>query len=288
MKTAVVTDSNSGIFGDEARELGIHVIPMPIIIDDHTYFENEDITHAQFFEALMGNRNVSSSQPSPGSIMDVWELVLDSADEVIYIPMSSGLSGSYQSAAMLAEDYDGRVAVADNHRISVTLRASVLQAVRLAKEGKSAAEIKAKLEEDAYKSCVYLTVETLQYFKRTGRVTPAAAAIGDLLGIKPVLQTHGDKFDTYQKVRGLGKARQGVIDAVKKERETVFAQYKAEDLYIGCAGSFLDEAEAEKWKAQIAAEFPGSTVYYDPLSLSVSCHTGPNAAGAGISLAPNL
>lgn len=288
MKTAVVTDSNSGIFGDEAREMGIHVIPMPVIIDDHTYFENEDITHAAFFDALMGNRNVTSSQPSPGSIMDVWEMVLDSADEVIYLPMSSGLSGSYQTAAMLAEEYDGRVAVADNHRISVTLRQSVMQACKLAAEGKSAEEIKTKLEEDAFKSCIYLTVETLQYFKRTGRVTPAAAALGDLLGIKPVLVTRGDKFDTYQKVRGLEKARQGVIDALKKERETAFASYKDEELYIGCAGSFLHEEESEKWKERVAEAFPGSKVYYDPLSLSVACHTGPNAAGAGISLIPEI
>ncbi|MBR1471090.1 MAG: DegV family protein [Lachnospiraceae bacterium] len=288
MSTAVVTDSNSGIFGDEARQMGIHVIPMPVIIDDHTYFENEDITHAQFFEALMGNRNVSSSQPSPGAIMDVWELVLDTADELIYIPMSSGLSGSYQSAQMLTEEYDGRVAVADNHRISVTQRQSVLQACKLAREGATAAQIKQKLEEDAYKSCVYLTVETLMYFKRTGRVTPAAAALGDLLGIKPVLETHGDKFDTYQKIRGLQKARQGVIDALVKERNTVFAQYSAEQLLIGCAGSFLDRDEAKAWKEQVAAAFPGSMVYYDPLSLSVACHTGPNAAGAGISLAPEV
>ena len=288
MKTAVVTDSNSGIFGDEARELGIHVIPMPVIIDDHTYFENEDITQKEFFDALIGNRKVTSSQPSPQSIMDVWELVLDSADQVIYIPMSSGLSGSYQTAAMLSEEYDGRVAVADNHRISVTLRQAVMQACKLAGDGLSADEIKTRLEEDAYKSCVFLTVETLEYFKRTGRVTPAAAALGNLLGIKPVLVTRGEKFDTYQKVRGVEKSRQGVIDALKKEVETAYANYKPEELSIYSAGSFLDPADAEKWKMQVAEAFPGYHVHYDPLSLSISCHTGPNAAGAAVALAPGV
>ena len=288
MKTAVVTDSNSGIFGDEARKMGIHVIPMPVIIDDHTYFENEDITQKEFFEALMGNRNVTSSQPSPASIMDVWELVLDTADQLIYIPMSSGLSGSYQTAAMLAEEYEGRVFVADNHRISVTMRQSVVQACRLAGEGKSADEIKKKLEEDAYKSCVFLTVETLEYFKRTGRVTPAAAALGNLLGIKPVLVTRGEKFDTYQKVRGLEKSRQGVIDALKKEIATSYSEYKPEDLRIYCAGSFLEAADANAWQQWVSREFPGYDIHYDPLSLSISCHTGPNAAGAAVTLSPEI
>ena len=288
MKTAVVTDSNSGIFGDEARKLGIHVIPMPVIIDDHTYFENEDITQVKFFDALMGNRNVTSSQPSPASIMDVWELVLDQADQIVYSPMSSGLSGSYQTAAMLAEDFDGRAAVADNHRISVTLRQSVLLACRLAQEGKSAEEIKTRLEADAYKSCAFLTVETLEYFRRTGRVTPAAAALGNLLGIKPVLVTRGEKFDTYQKVRGVQKARQGVIDAAKKEIETNFAQYKQEELTIYCAGSFLNPSDAEEWRAWVAREFPNHQIHYDPLSLSISCHTGPNAAGVAIALSPEV
>ncbi len=286
MKTAVVTDSNSGIFGEEARNMGIHVVPMPIIIEDHTFFENEDITHAEFFEAQMADRKVTSSQPSPGAIMDLWELVLDSADELVYIPMSSALSGSYQSAAMLADDYDGKVEVIDDHRISVSQRQSVKLACRLASEGMSAADIKKRLEEDAFKSCIFLTVESLEYFKRSGRITPAAAMLGGLLNIKPVLITRGDKFDTFQKIRGLEKARTAVIDAVKAEREKNFAEYDDSQIIIGCAGSFLDSADATNWQTQVQEAFPGVETYYDPLSLSVCCHTGPNAAGVGIMLHP--
>ncbi len=288
MKTAVVTDSNSGIFGDEARQLGIHVVPMPVIIDDHTYYENEDITHAQFFEAQMGGHKVSSSQPSPGSVMDVWELVLDSADEIIYIPMSQGLSGAYQSAVMIAEDYDGRVEVADNHRVSVSQRQSVLLAVRLASEGQSAAQIKERLEADAYKSCIYLTVESLEYFKRSGRVTPAAAMLAGLLNIKPVLVTRGEKFDTHQKIRGVEKSREAVVTALIEERQKNFGEYEDSQLIIGCAGSFLDDEGAKNWQDRIQSAFPGIETYYDPLSLSVCCHTGPNAAGVGIALHPSI
>ena len=287
MKTAVVTDSNSGIFGEEARKMGIHVVPMPIIIDEHTFYENEDITHAEFFEAQMADRKVTSSQPAPGAIMDLWELVLDSADELVYIPMSSGLSGSYQSAAMLADEYDGKVEVVNDHRISVSQRQSVRLACRLAAEGKSAAEIKKRLEDDAFKSCIFLTVESLEYFKRSGRITPAAAMLGGLLNIKPVLVTRGDKFDTFQKIRGLEKARAAVIEALKAEREKNFSAYDDSQIVIGCAGSFLNPDDAQAWHAQIQETFPGSGTYYDPLSLSVCCHTGPNAAGAGIMLNPD-
>ncbi|MBR3307127.1 MAG: DegV family protein [Lachnospiraceae bacterium] len=288
MKTAVVTDSNSGIFGEEARRMGIHVVPMPVIIDDHTYYENEDITPEQFFDALMNGRKVSSSQPSPGSIMDLWELVLDSAEQLIYIPMSSGLSGSCQSALMLAEDYDGCVEVADNHRISVTQRQSVALACRLAGEGASAAEIKKRLEDDAYKSCVYLTVESLEYFKRTGRITPAAAMLGGILNIKPVLVTRGEQFDTHQKLRGIEKARAAVISSIKEEREKNYSSYDDSQLIIGCAGSFLDPVDAENWRKEVQEAFPGIETFYDMLSLSVACHTGPNAAGAGIALHPGV
>ncbi len=286
MKTAVVTDSNSGIFGEEARKMGIHVVPMPVIIDEHTFYENEDITHAGFFEALLADRKVTSSQPSPGAVMDLWELVLDTADELIYIPMSSGLSGSYQSAAMLADDFDGRVEVADDHRISVSQRQSVLSACRMASEGMSAAQIKEKLEADAYKSCIYLTVESLEFFKRSGRITPAAAMLGGLLNIKPVLVTRGEKFDTFQKIRGLEKARAAVLEAAKAEREKNFSGYTDQQLLIGCAGSFLDPEDAKAWQRSVQEVFPGIETFYNDLSLSVCCHTGPNAAGVGVMLQP--
>ena len=286
MKTAVVTDSNSGIFGEEARSLGIHVIPMPIIIDDQTYYENEDITPATFFEAQVGGRSVGSSQPSPASIMDIWELVLESADELIYIPMSSGLSGSCQTAKVLADDYDGRVIVADNHRISVSLKQSVLRALFLAKQGLNATQIKDRLEEESYTTTIYLTVETLTYFKRSGRITPAVAALGEMLNIKPVLSTKGDAFDTYSKVRGLEKARSSLFELIKKERETTYAAYDDNEIVIPTAGSFMNEADAQAWYRRAVDYFPNNHVFYNMLSLSIACHTGPNACGLGILLNP--
>ena len=221
-------------------------------------------------------------------MIDLWELVLDTADEIIYIPMSSGLSGSYQSAIMLADDFDGKVEVADNHRVSVTQRQSVLLALRLASEGFSAAQIKQRLEADALKSCIYLTVESLEYFKRSGRITPAAAMLGGLLNIKPVLVNRGDKFDTFQKIRGVERSRAAVLEAIKAEREKNFGEYSDDQLIVGCAGSFLDEEDARNWEKQIQEVVPGIETYYDPLSLSVCCHTGPNAAGAGIMLHPDF
>ncbi len=286
MKTAIVTDSNSGIFGEEARSLGIHVIPMPIIIQDQTFFENEDITAGRFFEAQVGGSSVSSSQPSPGSIMDIWELVLESADELVYIPMSSGFSGACQTAKVLAEDYDGKVQVVDNHRISVSLKQSVLRALFLAKQGMSALEIKEKLEEESYTATIYLTVETLTYFKRSGRITPAVAALGDMLNIKPVLVTKGDTFDTYSKIRGLEKARSSLFELIKHDRETVYADYDDNEILIPTAGSFMDQADADSWYKRAVDYFPNNKVFYNMLSLSIACHTGPNACGLGILLNP--
>ena len=286
MKTAVVTDSNSGIFGEEARSLGIHVIPMPIIIDDQTYFENEDITPGQFFEAQIGGKSVGSSQPSPASIMDIWELVLENADELVYIPMSSGLSGACQTAMVLADDYDGKVQVVDNHRISVSLRQSVMRALFLAGQGMDASQIKNKLEEESYTTTIYLTVETLNYFKKTGRITPAVAALGEMLNIKPVLSTRGDTFDTYSKVRGLEKARSSLFELIKHERETTYAQYDDNEILIPTAGSFVNDEDAKNWYQRAVDYFPNNKVFYNMLSLSIACHTGPNACGLGILLNP--
>ncbi|MBO7703978.1 MAG: DegV family protein [Solobacterium sp.] len=286
MKTAIVTDSNSGIFQEEARALGISSIPMPVIIEGETRFENQDITHPEFFQALSEGKDVSSSQPSPGTVIELWKTLLKDHDEVVYIPMSSGLSGSCAASMVLANEFDGKVQVVDNHRISVTMRQAVQRAAALAKEGLSAKEIKARLEEEGPMSCVYLTVETLAYFKKSGRVTPTTAAIGDILNIKPVLMTKGEKFETCAKVHGAIKAKATMLKAVQKDRETIFADYPDEKIYIGAASSCTDEADAEKWFQKVKEAFPDYTVYYDPLSLSISCHTGPDACGIGISLKP--
>ena len=287
MRTAVVTDSNSGIFKEEAEQLGIFVIPMPVIVEGKTCFENEDITSAEFFTALADKKEVSSSQPAPGVLTKLWKTLLEEWDEVIYVPMSSGLSGSCQAAQVMAADFDGKVAVADNHRISVTMYQSVLKAKKLADAGCSAKEIKEQLETEGPLSSVYLTVETLSYLKHTGRVTPTTAAIADILNIKPVLMTKGEKFETCAKVHGLIKAKQTMIHAVQADRANIFRDYKDEDIWIGAATSCVNSADAEKWLGMVKDAFPGCHVYYDDLSLSIACHTGPNAFGMGISLNPD-
>lgn len=203
MNTAIVTDSNSGIFEQEGEELGIRVIPMPVMIDGETYYEGRDLSHREFYQFLSEGRQVSSSQPSLEEIQETWDDLLASGyDEIVHIPMSSGLSGSFQSASMLAEDYGGKVQVADNHRISVTLRQAVEEAIELAKQGLGAGEIKDRLEKEAFDSVIFVGVETLKYLKRGGRVTPAAAAMGEILNIKPLLIIQGERLDAYAKVRG--------------------------------------------------------------------------------------
>ncbi len=288
MKTAVVTDSNSGIFQKEAEALGVFVIPMPVIVDGNTFYENMDITAEEFYAAQAEGKDVSSSQPSPGEVLECWKGLLKEWDEVIYVPMSSGLSGSCQAAAVLAKDFDGKVEVADNHRISVTMRQAVEKAALLSKEGLDAKTIREKLEEEGPKSSVYLTVESLSYLKKTGRVTPTTAAIADILNIKPVLMTKGEKFETCAKVHGLIKAKNTMIRAVQTDRITIFRDYGNEDLWIGAASSCIDPEEADKWMKMVEKAFPNCHTYYDPLSLSVACHTGPNALGIGISLNPEL
>ena len=286
MKTAVVTDSNSGIFQKEAETLGVYVIPMPVIINGETYYENRNITAEEFFSALADGKDVSSSQPSPGEVLECWKGLLKEWDEVIYIPMSSGLSGSTQASMMLASSFDGKVQVADNHRISVTLRQAVTKAALLSKQGLDAKTIREKLEAEGPLSSVYLMVESLNYLKKTGRVTPTTAAIADILNIKPVLMTKGEKFETCAKVHGLIKAKNTMIRAVQTDRITIFRDYANEDLWVGAASSCINPEETEKWMKMVEQAFPNCHTYYDPLSLSVACHTGPNALGIGISLNP--
>ena len=282
MTTAIVTDSNSGISEAEASALGIRVLPMPVIIDGKTYYENENITVREFFTAMEADRDISTSQPNPGMVLDTWKEALNEADEVLYIPMSSGLSGSCQSASMLAQDFDGRVQVVDNGRVSVNLYQSVLCAASFANEGLPAEEIRRRLEAEGQSSTIYLTVETLRYFRRSGRVTPAAAALGDLLNIKPVLCTKGGKFDVQSNVHGVLKAKKTMLNEIDNDRRGILRELPDSEIMIGCASSFLDEAEAEKWYAMVKNTFPDYEVFYLPLSLSIACHTGPNACGLGI------
>lgn len=285
MKTAVMTDTNSGISQQEARSMGIFLLPMPVIIDEETRYEGIDLTEKEFYESLKSGKDISTSQPSPANVMDMWDQILEEGyDEIIHVPMSSGLSASCHTAISLSADYDDRVMVADNHRISVTQKASVIHAKKLADKGYSAKEIKEKLEADAYNSSIYIAVDTLEFLKKGGRVTPAGAALGAVLNIKPLLTIQGEKLDAFAKLRGMKKCKSRMVEALQNDRKTRFADIPAERLMIGAAGANLTTEEADEWKQMLEAAFPGSFIYFDPLSYSIGCHVGPKACGTGISV----
>lgn len=283
MKVAVMTDSNSGIFKMDGERMGVFVVPMPIVINDETYYEGENITLDKFFEYLTGGDLVTSSQPSPGTLIDMWDELLEKEyDEIVYIPMSSGLSSSCAAATMLAEEYDGKVQVVDNHRISVPMYGSVLDALKLAKEGKSGLEIKEALEASAFDCSIYISVDTLEFLKRGGRVTATAAALGSVLNIKPVLTIQGDKLDAFAKVRGVKKGRAKIIESIEKDLNTRFADVAKENIRIATAGTFRNSEDAEKWRKEVEESFPGFDVIYFDLGCSVGTHVGPEAFAAGI------
>ena len=276
-RIAIVTDSNSGITQKEGKELGISVIPMPFYINDELYFEDITLTQEEFYQKLDEDADIKTSQPAPGDVLDLWEKLLEDHDEIVHIAMSSGLSSSCATAAMLADDYDGKVQVVDNQRISVTQRQSVADAMKLAEEGKSAKEIKDILEADKLDSGIFIMVDTLKYLKKGGRVTSAGAAIGTVLGIKPVLQIHGEKLDAFAKTRGVKQAKKKMIAAVRKEVEERFPDGDfAKHAYLQSAYT-KDKEAALKWKEELMAEFPEMEFHQDPLSLSVACHIGAGA-----------
>lgn len=275
-KVAILTDSNSGITQAQAKDYGVFVIPMPFYIDGELYYEDIDLTQEQFYEKLTQGGEITTSMPITGNLMDTWDKLLKDYDEIVYIPMSSGLSSSCATAKMLAEDYDGKVVVVDNQRISVTQKLSALEAKKLADLGKSAQEICDALMEIKSLSTIYITVDTLEYLKKGGRLTPAVAAIGSLLKIKPVLSIYGEKLDKYSMVRTVKAAKQTMIEALKKDMQNVLHTDNLDDVVISIAHTQNQEA-AEKFKEELEAEFPGKEIWIDPLSLSVSCHIGPGA-----------
>ena len=278
MKTAIITDSNSGITQATAKELGISVVPMPVLIDGEQYYEDLTLTQDGFYEKLQADANVSTSQPNPIDVGEIWAEALKTHDSVIYIPMSSGLSESCHTAEGLAKQYGGRVCVADNQRISVTQKQSVYDAIKLAAQGLNAADIAKRLIETKFDSSIYISLDTLKYLKKGGRLTPAAALIGTILKIKPVLQIQGEKLDAFKKVHTLKQAKDVMTGAVKHDLETRFSEYvKNKEIALSVAHT-NNYAEAEKFKAELENEFPGIPVdFVDPLSLSVSCHIGPGA-----------
>lgn len=281
MKTAIVTDSNSGITQKEAKELGISVVPMPVLIDGEIFYEDLTISQKQFYEKLKGDAQVSTSQPNPVDVGEIWDKVLSEYDELVYIPMSSGLSETCHTLEHFAETeerFKGKVFVVDNQRISITQRQSVMDALKLASEGNSGKEIADWLIRTKMSASIYIMVDTLKYLKKGGRLTPAVAAIGTLLKIKPVLQIQGFKLDQFAKVRKLADAKTTMINAVKKDIETRFSKEASEGKMMISVAHTQSAEEAEKFATELKAAFPDIEFKaIDPLSLSVSCHIGPGA-----------
>ena len=286
-KIAILTDSNSGVTQDEAKKLGVGVVPMPFYIDEQLYFEGVSLDQAEFYEKLTEDHEIKTSQPSPADLLFLWDETLNDHDSIVYIPMSSGLSSSCDTAKMLAADYDGRVQVVDNRRVSVTQRQSVLDAVELAAAGKSAEEIREILEKAASRSSIYITLETLKYLKKGGRITPTAAAIGTVLNLKPVLQINGEKLDAYAKVRGMKAAKEAMIEAMKKDFAEKYKGTPDDKIHL-CAAYSGSEEDGLKWKEELEEYFPGMDIHLDPLSLSVSCHIGPGSLAIACSEAIDI
>ena len=278
MKIAVVTDSNSGITQIQAKEMGITVLPMPFMIDGETYYEDITLTQEQFYQKLKDNSDISTSQPTPDSIMKMWDELLKEYDQIVHIPMSSGLSGSCSTAMMLAgeDEYEGKVFVVDNRRISVTQYQSVKDAQMLAAMGMDGAQIRKRLEETAADSVVFITVDTLKYLKKGGRITPAAAALGTLLRIKPVLIILGEKLDSFAKARTMKQAKTMMMNAVQKELDERLHDSGCKDCHLAIAHTDNEEAALE-FQKEVKERFPDADVYMAPLSLSIACHIGPGS-----------
>lgn len=288
MRTAIMTDENSGIPMEEAAERGIFMMKMPFFINGELRFCGEDMTFEQFYRYLDEGAEVSTSQPSPGDVIDMWNKILaDGYDGIVYIPMSSGLSESCNSAKVFAEEFDGKVQVVDNHRISITMEQSVYDAAIYAKQGMNAKEIKERLEREAYDASIYIAVDTLSYLKKGGRVTAAAAAIGTVLNLKPVLTIQGEKLDAYAKERGMKKARHVMAEAMKKDLQKRFAELDERgEFRIDIAYSNVDDETLQSWVDEVKEAFPGRDIKVRPLSLSIACHIGPGAlAVAGCRMA---
>lgn len=278
-KVAIATDSNSGITQSQAKELGVSVLPMPFMIDEKTYYEDITLSQEEFYEKLEAGAAVVTSQPAPEAVRGLWNELLKEYDEVVYIPMSSGLSGSCQSAMMLSGDYKGRVQVVNNQRISETQKQSVLDAAYLAECGMNAADIKAFLEKDKFNSSIYIMLNTLYYLKRGGRITPAAAALGTILKIKPVLQIQGEKLDAFAKARTISQGKTIIMNALKSDMSKRFGGANKDNIWLQIAYTH-DINAANQFKNEMMKEFPGFHISMAPLSLSIACHIGPGALAA--------
>ena len=284
----IVTDSHGGISLAQAKELGVKVVPMPFYFGDDCYYEGVSISRGEFFERLNNGEAVSTSQPSPEAVMDAWREALTEYEKVLYMPISSGLSGSCNTGKMLAmeEEFEGKVFVVDNGRVATPMHRSILDALKLIEEGHTAEEVKTILEEYGSRMSIYIAVETLEHLKKGGRITPATAAIGTVLNIKPILKLNTGVLETYKKSRGMKKARQEMLDAMKHDFEVTFKEYADKNEIYLMAASSADEATTQEWIEEIKEAFPGMDVLCDDLSLGVCCHTGEGALGIGCSCKP--
>ncbi len=278
ISTAIATDTNSGISVEEGKALGVYVIPMPVIVDGREYTEGVDITNTELYAAMEAGKAAMTSQPAPEAVKALWEQALaDGADQVVYIPMSSKLSGSCETAQMLAAEYAGKVEVADNHRISVTQRSSVLDALYLSRRGKNAAEIRQQLEKNAFDASIYLCVDTLKYLKRSSRITSAGASLATAMNLHPILNIRGGKLDAQCVVRGEKHTQKTLIKLMEEDLEKRFRYIPRSEMRLYTAGTFLKEEDAEEWTQKVRKAFKVEDVQYYPLSCSIACHTGGNS-----------
>ena len=287
-RVGIVTDSHGGISLAEAEKLGVKVVPMPFYFGDDCYYEGVSISREDFFERLNNGENVSTSQPSPEAVMEAWREALIEYEKVLYMPISSGLSGSCNTARMLAteEEFEGKVFVVDNGRVATPMHRSILDALELVEEGFSAQEVQLMLEAAGNKMSIYIAVETLEYLKKGGRITPATAAIGNVLNIKPILKLNTGVLESYKKTRGMKKARQEMLAAMKHDFEVTFKDFADKNEIYLMAASSADETTTQEWVDEIKAYFPGMEVLCDDLSLGICCHTGEGALGIGCSCRP--
>lgn len=290
MKIGIITDSHSGISQEDAAKMGIMVLPMPFYCDDECFYEGISITRKEFFEKMDSGQKVSTSQPSPEEVMNIWRKGLKEYDQILYMPLTSGLSGAYNTACVLAQEdeFYGKVFVVDHGRIATPLRRTILDALEMIRAGGTAEQIQEMIENQRDKMSIYIGVESLEYLKKGGRITPAAAAFGTILHIKPILKVDTGLIDSFKKTRGMKKARKEMLAAIEHDMKTVFREYYENGQIHLLMASSADEETTQSWLEEIQEYFPDMEVMGDHLSLGISCHTGPGTLGVGISCVPDF
>lgn len=288
-KVGIVTDSHSSISQDEAKKLGIWVLPMPFYIDEECYYEGTTLSREEFFDKLKSKQKLTTSQPSPAEVMGIWDEALKECETIVYIPISSGLSSSCATATAFAleDDYEGKVFVVDNGRVATPLHQTILDAIDLINIGKTAKEVKEILERMRDKMSIYIVVDDLEYLKRGGRINATTATLGTILNVKPILRFDVGILDQYKKCRGVKAAKKAMLEAMKNELETKFKEYYDKGQVRLLAASSAGKEETDEWVNEIREAFGGVEVLCDDLSMGVSCHIGPGGLGIGCSCRPD-